>query len=120
MFKSAAGTLLLILGAAFVAPLIAARFRSLRFPALVFEIVLGIVIGPDVLDLVRVMPSIKLLSDIGLATLIFLAGFELDLARVRGRPLRLAMQGWVVSVVLGLAIAGMLILADVIQAEMYV
>jgi Kef-type K+ transport system membrane component KefB len=120
MFKSAAGTLLLILGAAFLAPLIAARFRALRLPALVFEIVLGILIGPDVFDLVRLMPSIKLLSDIGLATLIFLAGFELDLERVRGRPLRLAVEGWGVSVVLGLAISGVLLATGVIAAEMYV
>ncbi|MEP6623190.1 MAG: cation:proton antiporter [Acidimicrobiia bacterium] len=120
MFKSAAGTLLLILGAAFLAPLIAARFRALRLPALVFEIVFGIVIGPDVLDLVRLMPSIQLLSDIGLATLIFLAGFELDLARVRGRPLRLAMKGWGASVVLGLVISGLLLAIGVIQAEMFV
>ncbi len=120
MFKSAAGTLLLILGAAFLAPLIAARFRALRLPALVFEIVFGIVIGPDVLDLVRLMPSIQLLSDIGLATLIFLAGFELDLAQVRGRPLRLAMKGWGASVVLGLVISGLLLAIGVIQAEMFV
>ncbi len=120
MFKSAAGTLLLILCAAFLAPLIAARFKALRVPALVFEIVLGILIGPDVLDLVRLMPSIQLLSDIGLATLIFLAGFELDLARVRGRPLGLAVRGWLISVALGLVIAAALIATDVIQAEMYV
>ena len=120
MFKSPAGTLLIILCASFTAPLISARFRSFRLPALVFEINLGILIGPDVLDLVRVTPSIKLLADVGLATLIFLAGFELDLARVKGRPLRLAVSGWFISVLLGLAIAGVLVATDVIQSEMYV
>ena len=72
------------------------------------------------LDLVRVTPSIQLLADIGLATLIFLAGFELDVARVNGRPLRFAVSGWVISVVLGLAVAGVLVATDVIQAELYV
>ncbi len=85
-----------------------------------FEIVLGVVIGPDVLDLVRMTSTIQLLSDIGLATLIFLAGFELDLARVKGRPLRFAMQGWIVSVALGLVVAGLLVTTGVVQAEMYV
>ena len=120
MFRTSAGTLLLVLGAAFLAPLISARFRSLRLPALVFEIVLGMLLGPDVLDLVRVTDSIRLLANLGLATLIFLAGFELDLDQVRGRPLRLALSGWVVSVVLGLAVASGLLATGVIKAELYV
>ena len=120
MFRTSAGTLLLVLGAAFLAPLVSARFRSLRLPALVFEIVLGMMLGPDVLDLVRVTDSIRLLANLGLATLIFLAGFELDLDQVRGRPLRLALSGWLVSVVLGLAVASALLATGVIKAELYV
>ncbi|MGZ4796797.1 MAG: cation:proton antiporter domain-containing protein, partial [Acidimicrobiia bacterium] len=100
MFESSTGTLLLILAVAFVAPLVSSRFPRLRLPALVFEIVLGIVIGPEVLGLVRVTGPIELLSNLGLATLIFLAGFELELDRVRGRPLKLAIGGWLLSVVL--------------------
>ncbi|HTY97149.1 MAG TPA: cation:proton antiporter, partial [Solirubrobacteraceae bacterium] len=45
------------------------------------------------------------LSDMGLTTLIFLAGYELDLVRVRGLPLGLAAAGWLISAVLALAVA---------------
>ncbi|MGZ6951928.1 MAG: cation:proton antiporter [Acidimicrobiia bacterium] len=120
MFESSTGTLLLILAVAFVAPLVSSRFPRLRLPALVFEIVLGIVIGPEVLGLVRVTGPIELLSNLGLATLIFLAGFELELDRVRGRPLKLAIGGWLLSVVLALAFAGLLLVTGVIAAELYV
>ncbi len=120
MFKTPAGTLLLILAAAFVAPLIASKLPGLRIPALVFEIVLGMMIGPEILDVVEVSAPIHLLSNLGLATLIFLAGFELDLGRVRGTPLRLAVTGWVISVALGLAVAGVMLATGMIKAELYV
>jgi Kef-type K+ transport system membrane component KefB len=38
----------------------------------------------------------------------FLAGLELDLARIRGRSLRLAVTGWLVSLALALLIASAL------------
>jgi Kef-type K+ transport system membrane component KefB len=120
VFESPAGSLLLILAAAFLAPLISSRFPKLHLPALVFEILLGMLIGPEVLGLVKVTPPIQLLADIGLATLIFLAGFELEFERVKGRPMKLALAGWFVSVVIALAVAGAFVVLDVTQAEMYV
>ena len=81
---------------------------------------LGIVVGPYVLGLVKITPPIELLSDLGLSALIFLAGFELDLPRVRGRPLELATGGWLLSVVLGLACGLVLQVTGVIVSELYV
>src|SRR6476661_3945048 len=89
-------------------------------PSLVFEIFLGIIVGPSVLGLVKISDPISLLSDLGLSALIFLAGFELDLQRVRGRPLELAGAGWFLSVGLGLVAAFALQAAGVIQTEVYV
>ena len=120
MFESPAGSLLLILAAAFLAPLISSRFPKLHLPALVFEILLGMLIGPEVLGLVKVTPPIELLAEIGLATLIFLAGFELEFERVKGRPMKLALSGWFLSVVLALAVTAVLLALNVVKAEMYV
>jgi len=109
-----------ILTIAFLAPLVSISVPKLRMPGLVFEIVLGIVVGPSLLGWVRLTSPIDLLSDLGLSALIFLAGFELDLQRVRGRPLELATGGWLLSVVLGI-LAGVLLRAtDVIVSDLYV
>jgi len=118
--KEPAGTLLIILAIAFAAPALCAAFPKLRVPALVLEILLGIIVGPDVLDLVAVTEPIKLLSDLGLAALIFMAGFELDPDRLRGKPLELASAGWGMSILLGFVAAVVLQATDVIAAELFV
>lgn len=120
MFREPAGTLLVIAVIAFTAPLLTTLAPWLRLPTLVIEILLGIVVGPQVLNLVEITAPIQLISDIGLASLIFLAGFELDPARVVGTPMRLAVTGWAMSVGLGLAAAAALIATDIVQAELYV
>jgi Kef-type K+ transport system membrane component KefB len=63
----------------------------------VFEIALGIVIGPAVLGVAHPGSVVAALEEMGLSYLMFLAGFELDLPRIRGRSLRLATTGWVIS-----------------------
>jgi Kef-type K+ transport system membrane component KefB len=118
--QSAPETLFVILTIAFLAPLAAGFLRRWMLPGLVFEIVLGIVVGPSVLGLVKLTNPISLLSDLGLSALIFLAGFELDLERVRGRPLELATTGWLLSVALGVVVGLVLQATDVISTELYV
>lgn len=118
--KTPSGTLLVILTIAFVAPLATALSPRLRVPALVLEILFGIIVGPDVLDLVRITEPIRLLAEVGLATLIFLAGFEIDPDRIKGEPIRLAATGWGLSVVLGLACGFVLQSLGVIRSEVFV
>ncbi len=118
--KDANGTLLLILAVALVAPLIAASVPRLRVPALVLEILFGIIIGPQVLDLVAITPPIELLSNLGLATLIFMAGFELDPQRLKGEPMRLASMGWATSIVLGLGLALVFHLTGLVISQLFV
>jgi len=118
--KSAPGTLLVILGIAFVSPLLATALKRWHVPALVFEILLGILVGPAVIGLVAVTEPIELLHDLGLAALIFLAGFELDPKRMKGKPLELATTGWIVSIVLALAVGAVLQMTGVILSELYV
>jgi Kef-type K+ transport system membrane component KefB len=94
---------------AVVAVLLAELLRGLRIPVVVLEIVLGILIGPQVLQWAQVGPFIDALSQLGLTLLMFLAGFEADPERIRGRPLRLASYGWLISLVLALG-AGVLLM----------
>ncbi len=97
-------TLVLIPAIAALAPLAVRAFgRWIAIPVVIFEIVLGIVLGPSALGWVQPDPFIELLSDFGLAMLFFLAGQEIDFEAIRGRPLVRASLGWAISIVLGLA-----------------
>jgi Kef-type K+ transport system membrane component KefB len=81
--------------AAFAAPLVVDRIRAVRVPVAVIEIILGILIGPDVLGWAEVDDPVQVLALLGLAFVLFLAGFELDLHQVRGGVLRAAVLGYV-------------------------
>jgi Kef-type K+ transport system membrane component KefB len=108
---AAVGTLVLIAVAAVLAPILAELTGRLAIPEIVIEIGFGILLGPYVLDLAHVNDVVTGLSDLGLTYLIFLAGYELDLARIRGTPLRLATAGWAISLVIGLGAAFALVSA---------
>jgi len=95
-------TLVLVAAIAVAAPMLAELTIRIGIPAVVLEIVLGIVFGPAVLNLAHPSTVVDSFADFGLGFLMFLAGYELDLMRVRGRPLRLAGEGWLLSVVLAL------------------
>jgi Kef-type K+ transport system membrane component KefB len=89
---------------ALAAPLALGLFPRIRLPAIVLEIVLGIVIGPDVLGWVSIDTAIQVISLLGLAFLLFLAGLEVDYQRFRGQPLRLSAIGYAISFGLALVI----------------
>ncbi len=52
--------------------------QLLRQPLIVMFIVLGIVVGPAVLDIVKSKDNIHLLAEIGIAILLFIVGLKLD------------------------------------------
>jgi Kef-type K+ transport system membrane component KefB len=120
VLREPSGTLFVILAIAFTAPLICNLTPWLRLPALVLEIAFGIIVGPDVLDIIELSEPIELLAEIGLAALIFLAGFELDPQRVKGAPMKLAAGGWLMSITIGLAAGALLQASGVIKNEVYV
>ncbi|MFD6620178.1 cation:proton antiporter, partial [Streptomyces albidoflavus] len=100
------GTLILIMVAAVLAPLLAHGVgRWARIPVVIFEIVLGILLGPDVLGWAHGGEVVDLLSDLGLSMLIFLAGYEIQFAEIRGDTLRRSVWAWVASLVVGLGLA---------------
>lgn len=101
--------LLLVALVAFLAPLLLGLAPQLRLPAVVLEIVAGIAIGPSGLGLVAVSEPVSVLALIGLAFLLFLAGLEIDLGRLRGPVLRLSVAAFAASFTI--AVAAALVLA---------
>jgi Kef-type K+ transport system membrane component KefB len=100
--------LLIVVAAAFAVPLLLGLAPSIRLPAVVLEIVVGIVVGPSGLGWVEIDAPIAVLSLIGLAFLLFLAGLEVDFNRLRGRVLKVTGFGFLLSfaiaVVVGLGL----------------
>ncbi|MFB7651906.1 MULTISPECIES: cation:proton antiporter [unclassified Streptomyces] len=111
------GTLVLIMGIAVLAPLLVyVGGRRVRVPLVIFEIGLGILVGPDVLGWARPDEVVDTLADLGLSMLIFLAGYEIDFAAVRGDTLRRSVRSWLLSLVLGIGLAFLISGGDVFEA----
>lgn len=104
---------------ALVAPL-AVGFIGLRLPAIVVEILLGIVVGPQVLGWASNDEPVQVLALIGLAFLLLLAGLEIDFSRLRGRLLRLTGLGYLVSFGFALVVGYGLRAADLVKSPLLV
>jgi Kef-type K+ transport system membrane component KefB len=112
--------LLIVVAVAFVSPFLLGLFPKLRLPSVVFEIVAGIIIGPSVLGWVEVDQTIEVLSLVGLAYLLFLAGLEIDFSRLRGRLLKLAAIGWALSFGIGIVVSLLLNAAGLVETPLLV
>lgn len=95
--------LLIVLVIAVAAPLALGFVPRLRVPAVVLEIVLGIVVGPSGLGWVDVDLVVQIVSLLGLAFLLFLAGLEIDVRALKGSVLGGAVVGYVLTMAIGLA-----------------
>jgi Kef-type K+ transport system membrane component KefB len=96
--------LLVVSAAGFLAPFALGFFPSVQLPAVVLEIVLGIIVGPDGLGWASFDLPLQVLSVIGLAFLLFLAGLEIEFDRLRGRPLEIAALGFALSFVIAVIV----------------
>ena len=112
--------LLIVVAVAFAAPLLLGLAPSVRLPAVVLEILAGIAVGPAVLGWVEVDAAIEVVSVLGLAFLLFLAGLEIDFDRLRGRLLRLAAAGYAVSFAIAIAVALALSGAGLVETPLLV
>ena len=92
--------------------------RGVLVPVVVVELLLGVVLGPQVLGL-HVNQFITFFSDLGLGLLFFFAGYEIDMHRIMGRPLRLALLGWALSLALAYTIGGVLAAAGIVLSLLY-
>ena len=89
--------LLLVVAVGLLAPIALGFFPRLRLPAIVLELLLGIVIGPSVLGWAEADLAVSTLNLIGLAFLLFLSGLEIDLKRLRGGILKLTGMAFALS-----------------------
>jgi Kef-type K+ transport system membrane component KefB len=97
---------LLIVGAVAVAvPLFLGLVPAVKVPAVVLEILGGILVGPTVLGWVHLDVAVRVIADLGLGFLLFMAGFEIDLRRFDRRILILVSRAFVLSMMLALLVA---------------
>jgi Kef-type K+ transport system membrane component KefB len=109
MSSTSLSSLVVILAAVAVAPLVSDLVsRWFPLPTVVVEIGAGVLIGPA-LGWAHTDDIIDFFAALGLATLMFLAGLEIDLRRARGGPIRRALFGWgaslALAILLGISLA---------------
>jgi Kef-type K+ transport system membrane component KefB len=105
---------------AFAAPLLLGLFPRVKLPAVVLEIVAGIVLGPTGLGWVRPDLPVQVLAVVGLGFLLFLAGLEVELDRLRGRLLRLPAVGFAISLLIGLGVGVGLRLGGLVKSPLLI
>jgi Kef-type K+ transport system membrane component KefB len=93
--------------------------RRLVPPVVVIELLLGILVGPQVLGLADTDDFTDFFANLGLGMLFFFAGYEIDFGRIRGRPLRLAGVGWVLSLAIAYGVGGALAAAGIVLSFLY-
>jgi Kef-type K+ transport system membrane component KefB len=113
-------SLLVIVAAAAVAALIVMLISPrLAIPVVVIELVLGIIVGPQVAGLAEVDPTTEFLGNLGLGMLFFFAGYEIDFDRIKGQPMKLAGIGWAISLVLAYGLGGALAAVGVVLSYLF-
>lgn len=113
-------SLLVVVAIAFAAPFVLGLFPAVRLPSPVLEIVAGIVVGPAVLGWAHNDQTVTVMATIGLAFLLFLAGIEIELSKLRGQVLRLTALGFALSFALAVLSGFVLKGAGVVQTPVLV
>jgi Kef-type K+ transport system membrane component KefB len=104
MTYETATSVFVIAAAVAIAPLCSEALRKWRIPSVLFELLLGILIGPEVLRWASTDQFVNGLDALGLSFLFFMAGYEIDFVRLTGTPLKRGAVGWLVSLALGLGV----------------
>jgi Kef-type K+ transport system membrane component KefB len=81
------------------------RFRQ---PAMLGEILAGVLLGPSVFNLIQYTPEIRAIADVGVLLLVFLTGMEMEPTALwrafRGRGVWVGISGFVVPLLLGMLV----------------
>ena len=115
----AASFLVIVATAAIAGLVVTALGPRVAIPVVVVEIVLGILVGPQVAGIAKLDPATQFFGNLGLGMLFVFAGYEINFERIEGQPLRLGVIGWVISLVLAYALAGALEAGDVVVSGLY-
>jgi Kef-type K+ transport system membrane component KefB len=111
---------LVITAAALVAALTVALLpRRIVPPVVVLEVLLGILIGPQVLGLADSNEFTEFFGNLGLGMLFFFAGYEIDFDRLKGRPLLLAGVAWLISLAIAYGVGGALAAAGLVLSLLF-
>jgi Kef-type K+ transport system membrane component KefB len=103
------GSFFLIIVLAVVAGVIATVLpRKFAPPVIVIELILGIIVGPQVLGWVEMDSFTDFFRNLGLGMLFFFAGYEIDFERIKGKPLKLGVLAWLLSVLIAFGAGGLL------------
>ena len=89
-FSQTANSLLVVAGGAFTVPLLA---RKIKLPASVGEILFGVLVGHEVLNLVHPGQFIDLTAELGFLLLMFIAGLELDFRKLEAGGVKPLLHG---------------------------
>ena len=99
------GNLLIVMAAATVSPLVLDVLPLPSIPPIVIDILAGILIGPQVLNLVSVDAPLEVFSQVGLVFLFFLAGLEIAFDATGERHLGAVAAAFAASLVLAVLVA---------------
>jgi hypothetical protein len=113
-------TLLAIMAAVALAGTLAAVAgrAGIALPVVVAELLFGVVPGPRVLGL-QVSSTVLLFKNLGLGLLFFYTGYEIDPRQIAGRPLRLGLLGWGMSLAIAFVAVAALHYAGVAVSILY-
>ena len=109
----------IIAAVAFAVPLALDLLHLRLLPAVVFEVLAGILIGPYGLHWVTADEPVQIFSLIGLGFLLFLAGMEVDITRFRGPLFRLALTAFGCTVVLALLVGFLFSASGLVRSPLF-
>ena len=86
---------------ALISPVLS-RLTGKKIPDVVFLLIFGLLIGPNMLNLASSEGGIPLLKELGLGMLFLIAGFEINVSSLRSRQGYSAIATWLVCFALGM------------------
>ena len=98
-----------------IVPIVVGLLPRVRIPQVVWLLIGGVLIGPQMLGLAD-SADIDLLAQVGLGFLFLLAGYEIDPTLMRDRVMGRAALAWTVSVLVSLIVTGILELTGIVSA----
>ncbi len=83
-------------------------FERFKQPAMIGEIIAGIILGPSLLNLIHRTEEIKVISELGIFLLVIIAGLEINiddiLKSLRGKNIIISLMAFFVPLLSGLAV----------------
>lgn len=97
-------SLTVIMLVAVLCPVIVQIVPGKPVPQTVLLLLAGALLGPHMFGVIQVSDSVQLLSELGLAFLFLLAGYEIDLKQLGGHQGRVGLATWAATFVLAFAV----------------